>query len=98
MNLEQIIQAKQDYYIADALISLGFGAVLLLAGAIMAHRAYLILKKDLDSAPGIVYAILALIVLPFGFILVPISVQEYLVAPTKARADVANFQIIQLRK
>lgn len=94
MNIEQIIQAKTRYYQVDALLSICGGGAILVVCLLVLTFCW-IKRKDCNSElaqmMAHVFGVMALL-----FVLV--GTWLYATANIKARANAANYNLIELNK
>lgn len=98
MNYEQLIAAKVRYTQVDSIMAICFGiSALLLAVVLWVIARHIDKKNSRSDAPDIMLVV-ACVAAFFGLIFIPVGTYGLLTAEVKARADLANYNLIELKK
>jgi hypothetical protein len=94
MNYEQLIEAKVRMTEIDATAGICFGAVILFTAAVLVLIAK-VRKEGFSEAPWLCGA---LVFVFFGSIITGSNIYKLCTAEIQARADLANYNLVELKK
>lgn len=98
MQIEDLIAAKVRMAEVDAVVGMWVGSVLLLiAAALIAFGVYKSRQDYHSEAPLLCWLFGGFLAL-FGGLALPLGIYNYKTAELQARANLANYQLVELKK